>query len=282
MVCELPPHLWPVHGDPTQLHQVMLNLAVNARDAMPQGGTLTLGAENKEVDESFSGMVPGARRGRYVVLRVADTGQGIPPEVMDKIFEPFFTTKEPGKGTGLGLATVQSVVRSHGGFVHFRSEVGQGTVFYIYLPAKEEGPANQVAAPSTALPHGDGELILVVDDEENMRNVVATALTRNGYQVVTATDGADAVARYAQLRLTVRAVITDIDMPIMDGVAMIQVMKRLNPELRALVSTGLASSGHVEARKQELESLGVGSDSILVKPYTTEKILRALHALLER
>lgn len=280
VVVELPEPTRFVRADSTQLHQVLLNLCVNARDAMPDGGTLTLGAENVHVDESFAGMMPEARPGKYVMLRVGDTGVGIRSEIIEKIFDPFFTTKESGKGTGLGLATVIGIVKSHGGFVNLRSEVGHGTVFFVYLPASDEAsPATDETAAVEA-PRGSGELLLVVDDEESIRSVVAAALTRHGYQVATATDGADAVAHYARLGGKVRAVVTDIDMPIMDGVAMIQVMKRLNPELRVLVSSGLASSGRVEARKRELEAMGVVS--ILVKPYTTEKILRELHTLLKK
>lgn len=281
VVGEVAEDLWTLRGDPTQLHQVLLNLCVNARDAMPQGGTLTIEGRNERVDESFASMVADAKPGNYVVLRVRDTGTGIPAEIADKIFDPFFTTKEEGKGTGLGLATVAGIVKGHGGFLMLRSEVGRGTVFSIYFPATDA--AADGASPATkasAIPRAQGELVLVVDDEENIRNIVRETLVRHGYQALTATDGADAVATYARMGMKIHAVLTDIDMPVMDGVTMIQVLKRLNPQLRVLVSSGLASSGRVERRKQELRALGV--ESILPKPYTADKILAAMHALLTR
>ncbi len=277
-IFEIPRDLWLVRADPTQLHQVLLNLTVNARDAMPNGGTLTLSAENAVIDESFAGMMPAAKVGRYLVISVADTGTGIPPKIVDKIFDPFFTTKESGKGTGLGLATVMGIVKSHEGFINLRTEVGQGTTFLIYLPAMTpDGPA---AADVVAVqaPRGAGELLLVVDDEESIRSVVSEALSRNGYEVVTAVDGADAVAVYAKFGEKIRAVITDLDMPVMDGVAMIKVLKKLNPNLRILVSSGLASSARNEERRQRLVPLGV--KEFVVKPYTTERILAAVHAVL--
>ena len=181
---ELPRDPWLAIGDSTQLHQILLNLCINARDAMSEGGTLTIKLENRELDELFAGLTPGARPGRYVCLSVADTGQGIAPEYLDKIYDPYFTTKEIGKGTGLGLSTVMGIVKSHGGFINVQSELGRGTHFQIFLPASnaaEAAPAKQANQP---LPQGCGELVLVVDDEATMRrlNPQVCIITATGHQ----------------------------------------------------------------------------------------------------
>lgn len=269
-----------VRGDPTQLHQVLLNLCLNARDAMPQGGRLILSAENVQLDENYVAMNPEAKPGPYVLIGVTDTGTGIPRELAEKIFEPFFTTKEAGKGTGLGLATVMGIVKAHGGFVSLRSDEGKGAAFSVYLPAAPREKTEPILQRPEELPRGNGELLLVVDDEESIRNVVRNALTRYGYQVVTATDGADGIAQYANLGPKIQAVITDLDMPVMGGVTMVQVLRRLNPTIRILVSSGLASRTQLEKRRGELRALGV--EATLVKPYTAEQILRAVHELLSK
>ena len=168
--------LWTVVGDPTQLHQVLLNLCVNARDAMPDGGTLTLSAQNLTLDAHYAGLDPEARPGPYVLIQVEDTGTGMPPEILDKIFDPFFTTKEVGKGTGLGLSTSLAIIKSHGGFIRVDSLVGRGTKFELYLPAQTEPSANTAAAVPVEMPRGHGELILVVDDEATVRQVTRQTL----------------------------------------------------------------------------------------------------------
>lgn len=272
--------VWSVRGDPTQLNQVLLNLCVNSRDAMPEGGVLTVEVENATLDENQVAMMPGARTGDYVLLRVTDTGTGIAPDVIDKIFDPFFTTKEAGKGTGLGLATVAGIVKGHAGFVTVRSEPNRGTTFCIYLPAERDATAAVVAAesPRPAV-RGNGELLLVVEDEENIREVLRETLTRHGYQVLLANDGADATARYAQSGRQIRVVITDLDMPIMDGLGMIRVLKRMNPAVRVMVSSGVATAAsRVDARRAELRNLGV--ETVLVKPYTSDDLLRAVAAMI--
>jgi signal transduction histidine kinase len=192
--------LWSVSGDATQLHQVLMNLIINARDAMPDGGTLTISAENLFIDQNYARMNFEATVGSYIVITVADTGTGIPPKILERIFEPFFTTKELGKGRGLGLSTVIGIIKSHGGFVKVDSAVGKGSQFQVYLPAVESTQTQQ--AENLELPTGHGELILVVDDEAPIREITRTVLETHNYKVVTASDGIEAMP---QRGLPVRA-----------------------------------------------------------------------------
>ena len=252
---------WPVMGDSTQLHQVLLNLCVNARDAMPQGGVLTIAVDNVRFDESLVSMTPGAKVGPYVQLSVTDTGTGIPPDVVDKIFDPFFTTKEPGKGTGLGLSTVIGIVKSHGGFVSVLTKMGVGTTFQVYFPAMPEGQEAALAKGPGAAPAGHGELILVVDDEEKIREVVRDMLVKYGYQVIVANDGADATKQFVLHAKEIRAVITDLEMPVMDGMELVHVLRTLNPALAVLVSSGIASEQALESRRAGLKALGISTVS---------------------
>lgn len=269
-----PPDLWPVLGDATQLHQVLLNLCVNARDAMPKGGGITLSAENVDIDQHFASMNPGAQLGPHVVLRSSDTGTGMPPEVMEKIFDPFFTTKEVGKGTGLGLATVIGIVKSHGGFLTVQSEVGVGTTFSVFLPASQDADANAGAKEEAPITPGKGELVLVVDDEPPIREALVRTLTSNGYRAYTAEDGSDALALYFQRRKEINLVITDIAMAQMDGVALVRALRKLDPGVRVIVS-----SGHFQKENMVvLEGLGV--KTFLDKPYTAEKLLRSVNQAL--
>jgi PAS domain S-box-containing protein len=274
---ESAPDVWPIRADVTQLNQVLLNLCVNARDAMPNGGRLAVGADNVELDENAARMTPGASARRYVVIRVSDNGTGIPPEIMDKIFDPFFTTKEVGKGTGLGLAMVAGIIKNHGGFLTVKSQPGQGTAFLVHLPATTEDESNVASPRASPPPRGNGELILLVDDEEGIRETVRHTLAHHGYQVLTAVDGAAGTAVYAS-RPDIRVVITDLEMPVMDGVMMIRVLRRINPKLKVLVSSGATSSSTLKRRRAELSALGI--DSILVKPYDAAKILGEVHRLL--
>jgi CheY-like chemotaxis protein len=271
---ELPNDLWIVSADATQIHQVLMNLAVNARDAMPQGGELVIRAENVTLDDSYARMHLEAKPGRFVMITVVDTGAGMPPEVISRIFEPFFTTKEVGKGTGLGLSTALTIVRSHGGFVNVYSEPNKGTQFAVYLPA---APVGEAAAPEIArpdFPTGRGELILVVDDEEAIRQITKGTLETFNYRVLTASDGTEAVALYAQHREEVALVLTDMMMPFMDGPATIRALQKLNPQVQIIAASGLA------AHDKAAEATALGVRLFLPKPYTAEKLLNALAEIL--
>ena len=278
LACAEASNLWPLTADPTQLHQVLLNLCLNARDAMPQGGTLRIAAANLQVDDHFAAMVANARPGAFVHLQVSDTGTGIPPEHLDKIFEPFFTTKKEGHSTGLGLATVQRVVHGHRGFIQVRSRVGHGAIFHVYLPASPEAAAPAKAAWPALAPAGQGQLILVVDDEEHIRRVTQKTLLRHGYGVVTACDGAEAVALFTQRQGEIKAVITDLLMPTLDGVYLVRMLARMAPALPVVLSTGVATDPAQQEKLAELRQLGVSV--FLNKPYSTEELLQAMSTVL--
>jgi PAS domain S-box-containing protein len=267
--------IWTILADPTQMHQVLLNLCLNARDAMPNGGVLSVSIENRMIDEHYGVTNIEAKPGRYVNLRVTDTGTGIAPKILERIFEPFFTTKDPNKGTGLGLSTVMGIAKSHGGFVNVYSELGHGTTFNVYFPASTSGTGvlEEVAAEEP-LPRGNGELVLVVDDEPSILAITVRTLQRFGYKTVTATDGADAIAIYALRKGEIAVVIADMIMPVMDGAAMIKALTYINPSIKILKVSGLAT--------------GVGKEEIargreghyLAKPFTAETLLRTLRDIL--
>ncbi len=265
---------WLILGDATQIHQVLMNLCVNARDAMPDGGALTISVENVRLDEIYVRMNPEARTGEYVRIAVADTGEGIPQQLLSKIFDPFFTTKEQGKGTGLGLSTVQGIVKSHGGFVNVYSEVGKGTEFKIYLPVAESPHAISEAV-RTDWPTGNGELILVVDDEAAVRELAKNVLETFGYRALVAGDGAEAMAIYAERRDEIQAVVTDLMMPVMDGPATIRALQRLNPKIKIIAVSGLTGNGRM------LEAAQAGVKLFLPKPYTADRLLKAISEILE-
>jgi CheY-like chemotaxis protein len=270
----IPHDLWTVEGDPTQLHQVLLNLCVNARDAMPQGGTLILSAGNLVIDAHYAALNSEARPGPYVFLEIEDSGTGIPAEVIEKIFDPFFTTKELGKGTGLGLSTTLAIAKSHGGFIRVQSEPGKGTTFKVYLPA-QVGTSTAVKAQSgLEMPPGNGELILVVDDEPSVRQITRQTLEAFGYRVLLAADGVEALAIYAGQGAQIALVLTDMMMPVMDGAATIQVLRKLNPELPIIAASGLS------ANSQGDQATRLGVSHFLPKPYTAETLLKALRKAL--
>ncbi len=267
-----PEDIWSIKGDPTQLHQVMLNISVNARDAMPSGGKLVFGSENFEVDEQYAAMTPEAAPGPHVLLQISDNGGGMPRETIDKIFDPFFTTKGLGKGTGLGLSTAVGIVKSHGGFISVHSDVGKGTIFKIFLPAEVGAQSLAPAETRVAPTQGNGELVLVVDDEENILRATKAVLEKHNYRVVLATDGAEAVALFAQRIQDIRVVLTDILMPHMDGMAAVRALRKMKPSIPIIACTGEAQ----QARFEELRAMNV--DNFLVKPFSTASLLGAIHA----
>jgi CheY-like chemotaxis protein len=272
-----PKDLRTIAGDGTQLHQVLLNLCVNARDAMPDGGTLTLNAENTELDSVYASAVPEAKPGHYVVWRVMDTGTGIPADIVDRIFEPFFSTKGPDKGTGLGLSTVVGIVKGHGGFVRVYSAPGQGSTFAVYLPAAGAGTGDTALLPKGDTTfRGNGETILVVDDEAAVRDVTRGVLTGLNFKVVTVANGTDALIQVAERQAELRAVITDLHMPRMNGLDFVRLLKAKLPNAGIIVA-----SGRLEEREEE-EFKAMGVRALLEKPFTQEKLVGALKTVFER
>jgi PAS domain S-box-containing protein len=272
---QIPKDLWIISADATQIHQVLMNLCVNARDAMPEGGSISITAENVFLDENYARMHLEAKPGRFVMISVSDTGPGMPAEVQSRIFEPFFTTKEMTKGTGLGLSTALTIVKSHGGFINVYSELHKGSQFTLYLPALDTPGSLDAAALQTDLPLGNGELILVVDDEESIREITRGTLETFGYKVLTASDGTEALAFYADKKNEIAVVLTDMVMPFMDGPATIRALQRMNPKVRIIAASGLGAGQH--AGEGVLEGVAV----FLNKPYTAEKLLKTLAQVLK-
>jgi two-component system, cell cycle sensor histidine kinase and response regulator CckA len=270
---EIQPDLLPVSGDSTQLHQVLMNLCINARDAMPEGGVLTISAENILIDESFSSMHLEAKVGSYIVLSIADTGIGIKSELLDKIFEPFFTTKEFGKGTGLGLSTVIGIIKGHGGFVTVSSYLGKGTTFKVYLPTVETAPMLPVV--DSEMPTGYEEWILVVDDEASIREITTATLENHNYKAIAAHDGIEAVAMYAENKDKISVAIVDMMMPNMNGATTIRTLHKINPQLPIIAVSGLATG------KQFSIDKSCKNAAFLPKPYTAQELLKTLQLILK-
>lgn len=253
-------------ADPTQMHQVLINLCVNARDAMLDGGKLHISAQNFFIDQNFARMNLDAQVGTYIAISVWDTGFGIPPENFERIFEPFFTTKEPGNGTGLGLSTVIGIVKSHGGFVKVYSEVGKGSQFQVYLPTVE---ANEKGIPGDGgFINGNGELILVVDDEPLIREITKTSLEVHNYRVLTVSDGIEAIAMYHQYQNEISVVLMDMMMPSMDGLTAICTLRRINHQVKIIATSGLATKSQF--------AKAAGANAFLAKPYTAKELLQAV------
>jgi two-component system cell cycle sensor histidine kinase/response regulator CckA len=263
-----------IEADPTQLHQVLLNLCVNARDAMPEGGILTLSAANFDIDEHYASMTPEAKTGPYALLEVTDTGTGIPRELIDKIFDPFFTTKEIGKGTGLGLSTVVGIVKSHGGFVNVSSERGR-TTFKIFLPAIGEADSSIPRTAGEVIPRGKGETILVVDDEAFFREVAEAVLFKHDYKPLLAEDGIEALALFARHGKKIGLVVTDIVMPFMDGLTLARTLRKMEPGVKIIISTGRDE----DCQKAEIMALHL--NGCLAKPYTGAALLTKLYDVLK-
>ncbi len=268
------PDLWPVTADATQLHQVLMNLCVNARDALPNGGTLTITAVNLQLGAHELRIHPDARPGRYTVLTVADTGEGISPKIINRIFDPFFTTKEVGRGSGLGLSTVIGIMRSHGGFITVSSEPGRGSVFSGYLPAADEVPLSPLGQTPASAPLGRGELILIVDDEIAIRETTREILKEHHYRVLCAKDGRAALDVFLKERDEIRLVVTDVMMPVMNGIALVRALRVLDPDVKVIAMSGLDDDG----KREELAALGVAE--IIMKPFKRAQFLEAVRSKL--
>lgn len=263
---DIPADLATVSGDMTQLHQVLMNLCINARDAMPQGGTLKIQATNRSIDDTFVRTHLSAKVGNYVEITITDTGTGIAPQLLDRIFDPFFTTKPIGTGTGLGLSAVIGIIKSHNGFLDVQSQVGQGTQFYIYLPTSDAPPLHQ---NKPELPSGQQQLILVVDDELAISELIKTTLETYNYRVLTANNGVEAIATYNQHR-EIASVLIDLMMPVMDGLTTVTALHQLNPNLSIVAMSGLSSVEAVAQAKR------FGCRYFLPKPYTNKDLLQIL------
>ncbi|RCJ35211.1 hybrid sensor histidine kinase/response regulator [Nostoc punctiforme NIES-2108] len=268
---DIAPDIGMVVGDSTELHQVLMNLVVNARDAMPNGGKLCISATKLFIDENYARMHIGATVNSYVKITVTDTGVGIDSEIINRIFDPFFTTKEVGKGTGLGLSILMGIVKSHGGFVEVASEVGIGTKFQIYLPSKE-GRISQII-DEIELPRGQGELILVVDDELAITQIGKATLEIHNYKVLTAQNGIEAIALYTEHQDKIRLVLIDIMMPSMGGETVISTLQTINPEVQIIAMSGLASSEAL------VQSMGIAIQGFLAKPFTPKQLLNLVQRI---
>jgi CheY-like chemotaxis protein len=263
----LPPDLWPVRGNPTQLYQVLLNLCVNARDAMPNGGKLSFAADNVELPASEAETIPNGRPGKFVSLLVSDTGTGVSPEIREKIFEPFFTTKSEGKGTGIGLSTVLRIMKAHEGFLRVESEPGQGTMFDIFLPiASEAAPVTEKA--TRKLERGKGELLLIADDESAIRELLKAEFDSAGYRVLAAADGEEALALFRKNLGEVRLLITDGEMPKMDGRAVIAAIRKFKPGLPVILTSAASDPDSMTNIYQ------------VAKPFAFEDILASAQQIL--
>ncbi len=269
------PDLWPVKADPSQIHQVVLNLVVNARDAMPQGGKLTLETSNADLDEGFERAHPGIPAGPHAMLAVSDTGTGLSPEARAHLFEPFFTTKAAGAGTGLGLATVYGIVKQAGGYIWVSSELGHGTTFEIYLP--RSGEAFEPEAPRPVVrARRPGETVLVVEDESGVRGLTVRALAAAGYRVIEAAGGREALERAAATAGAIHLLLTDVVMPDMSGPRLAEALRTVRPDVRVLYT-----SGYTENTIVHHGVLDPGVD-FLAKPFTPSALEDKVRQVLER
>jgi len=265
--------LWAVEADPSQISQVLMNLCVNARDAMPDGGVLTLETRNVTLDEKYARMVLDAQPGRYVHLSVSDTGCGMSPEVQARLFEPFFTTKEVGEGTGLGLSVVYGVVKGHGGFINVYSQEGRGSTFHAYLPAIE-GTVEEREVEGLEWPSGT-ETILVVDDEEGVRALGQAVLELCGYTVLMAEDGVQGLEVYQTHRGEIALVVLDVIMPKLDGLECLRRLREMDPQVKVLISTGYTARGLAQ------ELMAEGALGVVEKPFRIQDFAAAVRAAID-
>jgi len=271
----LTPGLQATMADPTQIEQVLMNLCLNARDAMPQGGRIVIETSNVEIGEDFCRTHSYGHPGRYVLLSISDAGVGMDAATLDRIFEPFFTTKEMGKGTGLGLATVYGIVKQHGGFVNVYSEPGQGTTFHVYLLASPSSPEAIELAASEDAQKGGTETILVAEDHEGLRELVRQTLTSQGYSVILASNGRDAVRMFKAKSEEIRLVVLDVVMPFLSGPEAHSEMCAIRPGLPVIFM-----SGHV-AESVSLNSRITAGAAFLQKPCTPQALSRTVRSALD-
>jgi PAS domain S-box-containing protein len=267
----MPTGLWTVMGDATQLHQVFLNLFVNGRDAMPKGGEITVSAQNFEVDPKFARFHANAKPGPHLMISVEDSGMGIPTELKERIFDPFFTTKEEGKGTGLGLATTMGITKSHGGFIAVYSENGKGTTFNIYLPAEVEAQAVDKEEQTTVMAQVTGLSVLIAEDEPSVSNLLRAFLTNQGYRAVVGNNGVEALALFERNPEEFHLVITDIDMPEMNGYDFATHVRRIRKDLPIVVATGLGTAEQITPFERDLQI-----QHFLFKPFDSRTLLKTV------
>ncbi len=267
---KLPEDMWNLVGDPTQIHQVLMNLCINARDAMPRGGALTITAENITFSEKQVWMMNEVAPGRFVQITVVDTGIGMSAELIDRAFEPFFTTKPQGQGSGLGLSTSAGIVSSHKGFINVTSSVGKGSQFRVYIPAKDNTGDPQRDSGEIAVPSGNNELILVVEDEIEVRDIIRLTVEANGYRTLGASDGVAGLSLYRQHRDEINLVLSDLSMPGMDGVSMSRAIREIDPQVKIIGISGLRQA----ESSDELYRAGIRT--VLCKPFTAPLLLRAI------
>ena len=274
IVTEVSDDLWSVNANSTQLSQVLMNLGINARDAIAGRGQLTIRARNAIVDTTLAQATPGAQPGPHVLIAVRDTGSGIPPQSIDRIFDPFFTTKPAGEGTGLGLSTVLGIVKGHGGFLQVESSLGQGTEFILHFPATSSRAAAATSTPPDAgWIRGHGETVLLIDDEQGVREVLHALLEAYGYRVLVAQDGADGLALFREHRSEIGVVLTDMMMPGIQGAEVIQELRRIDPQARIVAMSGV--TGEETAAAEKLAHL-----TFLPKPMTGDELLGAVRRML--
>jgi CheY-like chemotaxis protein len=273
LTLEAPQEPWTVRGDATQLKQVLINLCLNARDAMPNGGRIAIRLENQILDQTAANALRELKAGPHVVMLVTDTGSGMTPAVLDKIFDPFFTTKEVGKGTGLGLAAVHGIVKGHSGTIAVDSTPGKGTTFRIYLPSSPPPAIVEPKEPTATLKaSGSGEGILLVEDDHGVRNILTALLTASGYHVLKASSGNDAIAVFNARHDEIALVLTDVMMADGDGFSLIVELRRRNVTIPLIMMSGLAGGGQYEERARRLNV------PLLSKPITREILIDAVHS----
>ena len=265
-----------INADPVQIEQVLMNLGLNAKDAMPDGGVITIETRNVDLDGEYCRTHPEVPSGLYVLLAVRDTGRGIPRDVLEHIFEPFYTTKKGGQGTGLGLPMVYGIVKNHQGYVYCYSEPDQGTVFRIYLPAVDRLPLTETAPKAVVLPRGEQETILVVDDEQSVREITSKVLEKFGYQVLAVPDGESAIELYQQEKERIDLIILDLGMPGMGGYKCFGKLREINPGAKVIIASGYAFN---VVAKEVLES---GAADFIGKPYQVEKLLTKIGRVLNK